>query len=198
MRCSFQVLNYRTNITIYRYWSPVKPSLRPRRRLFVPYGTKRRPGSGDVAVGEDDAAQNDDVAVAQGRLEHPAAVDERAVGAAVVEDPRACGPLVQDRGPAGDALVVEPDVGREAAADVGRAGAQGQQQALAAVLELEVAAGGRAVGGGDRLAAFPEAHTGQRVEDGGAGVLSALGEEGAGRGHDGTSAREPEGHLKRW
>ena len=71
-------------------------------------------------VAEHDAAEHDHVAVAQLRLLDAAAVDERAVGAAVIEDARAPRAGNEDRVPARDRAVVEAQVGGEAAADVQR------------------------------------------------------------------------------
>jgi hypothetical protein len=51
-------------------------------------------------------------------VEHAAAVDPRAVRAAVVEDPHAAAPLHDDRVAARDARILQLDRRREAAAEV--------------------------------------------------------------------------------
>src|SRR4051794_8688912 len=121
MWCSFR-LNYRTNITIYRERSFVKTAADRRRRSgagrWVMVAARRRRGRGaprprlarDVAIGQDHAAQDHDVAVGQLGFGDAPAVDERAVGAAVVQDPRPAGTLVNDGVAPRDALVVEAHV----------------------------------------------------------------------------------------
>ena len=71
---------------------------------------------------------------------HADAVDEGAVGAAVVEDPHALAVVDDDRVAARDALVLEAQVGREATSQMGHRLMQRNEPRDLAVLDREVAA----------------------------------------------------------
>src|SRR5690349_8043255 len=100
--------------------------------------------AGYDAKDQRDAPELDDVAVVQLRVGDAHAVDEGAVGAAVVEDPRALAVVDDDRVAPRDALVLEAQVGREAAPEVGHRLVQRDQPRDLAVLDRQVAAGRRA------------------------------------------------------
>src|SRR6187455_1394416 len=87
--------------------------------------------AGYDAKDQRDAPELDDVAVAQLRVGDAHAVDEGAVGAAVIDD---------DRVAPRDALVLEAQIGREAAPEVGHRLLQRDQPRDLAVLDRQVAA----------------------------------------------------------
>jgi endonuclease YncB( thermonuclease family) len=96
----------------------------------------------DVDEAEGHLADGDHVAVGQGSLLDPLAVDADAVQAPVIEDHRQLAAPRDQRMAARDGGVVEHDVGRGTAADVHDLGGEGQQHDLARVLDAEVTAGG--------------------------------------------------------
>src|ERR1700740_2568821 len=83
--------------------------------LSTPLVRSRRPL--ELEVAQHHAAEHDHVAVAQVGLLHASAVDERAVRAAVIEDPRTGAARHEDRVAARDRALVEVQIGGQAAAD---------------------------------------------------------------------------------
>jgi hypothetical protein len=87
---------------------------------------------------------------------------------------------MDDRVASRHVLVLQAQVGREAATDVGRPVAQREEDVLVAVEELEVPAGSGIRRRRHGTPALAEAHSGELVEDGGAGVVDDRGERGRG------------------
>ena len=96
---------------------------------------------GDFQVAHNHAPDDQDVAVAEVALGNPLAVDECPVEAPIVEDPHARTAVDEDRMPSRDRCVVEPQVGRESAADVQDARLKRYQDAALGALDLQVAPG---------------------------------------------------------
>src|SRR5437868_14483976 len=93
-----------------------------------------------LEIPQHDPAEHDHVAVTEVGLLDATAVDERAVGAAVIEDPRPRGPRHDDRVPPRYRGLVEAQVGREAAPDVDHLAGQRYEQGLIPSFDLDVAA----------------------------------------------------------
>src|SRR5207302_3254495 len=98
-------------------------------------------GRSHLQIAQRNAPEHDHVAVTQVDLFDAASVDERAIGAAVIEDARAGGPIDEQGVAAGDRVLVQPQVRRQSAADARDLALEPYQAGLARSLNLQVAAG---------------------------------------------------------
>src|ERR1700726_3174652 len=96
-----------------------------------------RPIRSDLEVAQNHAPDHEPVAAAQIRLLDTAAVHERAVRAAVIEDPRTGGPGDEDRVTPRDRALVEAQVGGQTTADVHRVLLQPNHQRLVGPLDFD-------------------------------------------------------------
>jgi len=93
-----------------------------------------------LEIPQRDSAEHDYVTIAQVELLDALAIDERAVEATVIENAVAGGPRDKDRVTSRNGDIVEMQVGRKTATDVGDLGAERDQQRSTGSLDLDVAA----------------------------------------------------------
>ena len=143
-------------------WRPERRR-RPSPRGRAAARSATRSALDELAVGEDDLADEDHVPVGELGAGHAAPVHARAVRRAVVENAHRLGGREDDRVPPRDGLVLEAQVRAPGAADVGRARGEAEETVLVAVLDDEVPPG-RGLGLGNRPQARAVTHARQRVK----------------------------------